>query len=309
MLDMETLTVLLATCEGNTFYNRRDEAIIRLLVDAGVRAGEFGRTDRRGCRPGGAAMIYVLGKGRRGRAAPTAPRRPMRCVGISAHGGSIPTPLAGRCGSARRDRWTTAAYGRCSAVGAVTPVYPRSTQTSSGTHSPIAGSPPAPKRTTSCGSEALLRSAADMPAPRPALTPQRPAPPSHPPQGRGSLSLSSFRTSLSSPAGCLSPIDQRDTAADIDHVTLNLRRDACQRHAAHFGLTEGSEARTMATRTDRRPNVEVVELTPAQYLAAKKRALDSVGLTYKQLEKQARRGEFSSPRAKKVWVAIGGRQR
>ena len=65
----------------------------------------------------------------------------------------------------------------------------------------------------------------------------------------------------------------------------------------------------MATRTDRRPDVEVVELTPAQYRAAKRKALDSIGLTYKQLAKQARRGEFSSPRAKKVWVAFGGHAR
>ena len=32
---------LLATCKGNTFFNRRDMAIFRLLLDTGIRAGEL----------------------------------------------------------------------------------------------------------------------------------------------------------------------------------------------------------------------------------------------------------------------------
>jgi hypothetical protein len=55
-----------------------------------------------------------------------------------------------------------------------------------------------------------------------------------------------------------------------------------------------------------RGDVEVIEMTAAQYRAAKKKALNSVGLTYKELAEQARRREFSSPRAHKLWVAIGG---
>lgn len=47
-------------------------------------------------------------------------------------------------------------------------------------------------------------------------------------------------------------------------------------------------------------------MTPAQYRKAKTAALESVGLTYSELEEQAKRGEFSSLRAKKVWAAIGG---
>jgi integrase len=35
------LTALLASCRGNTFENRRDTAIIRLLVDTRMRAGEL----------------------------------------------------------------------------------------------------------------------------------------------------------------------------------------------------------------------------------------------------------------------------
>lgn len=51
---------------------------------------------------------------------------------------------------------------------------------------------------------------------------------------------------------------------------------------------------------------EVTEMSRAEYRAARKKALKSVGLTYDQLAEQARRREFSSPRAQKLWVAIGG---
>ena len=52
-------------------------------------------------------------------------------------------------------------------------------------------------------------------------------------------------------------------------------------------------------------DVEVVEVTAAEYDRAVKAALDGLGLTYRQLERQARRGHFSSLRARKLWLAIG----
>lgn len=55
--------------------------------------------------------------------------------------------------------------------------------------------------------------------------------------------------------------------------------------------------------------VQVTELSDDQYRAAKRRALRSVGLTYAQLAEQARKREFSSPRAHKLWIAIGGEAR
>jgi hypothetical protein len=58
------------------------------------------------------------------------------------------------------------------------------------------------------------------------------------------------------------------------------------------------------TRAEQR-DVEVRTLTPAQFNDAKERALESVGLTYEQLKRQARRGEFDSPLARKVWMAVG----
>lgn len=69
VLDAETLGRLLAVCKGNLFVNRRDTAIIRLLVDTGMRAGELiglavDDLDRE------QAVAFVTGKGGRGRACP-----------------------------------------------------------------------------------------------------------------------------------------------------------------------------------------------------------------------------------------------
>ena len=69
LIELEQLAMLLATCKGNTFENRRDQAIIRLFLDTGMRAGELvGLTlediDRE------QSMAYVMGKGGRGRAVP-----------------------------------------------------------------------------------------------------------------------------------------------------------------------------------------------------------------------------------------------
>lgn len=50
----------------------------------------------------------------------------------------------------------------------------------------------------------------------------------------------------------------------------------------------------------------VVELTPEEYEAAKRRALAQVGVTYEQLADQARRHNFESSQAAAVWSVIGG---
>jgi len=63
------LTALLVGCRGNTFINRRDNAIIRLFLDTGMRVGELiglsvDDLDYEQC------VAYVVGKGRRPRACP-----------------------------------------------------------------------------------------------------------------------------------------------------------------------------------------------------------------------------------------------
>ena len=69
VLELDDLTRLLKVCAGNTFENRRDTAIIRLLLDTGMRAGELvglqlDDVDRE------QSVAFVMGKGGRGRACP-----------------------------------------------------------------------------------------------------------------------------------------------------------------------------------------------------------------------------------------------
>lgn len=69
VIDGDQLKALLATCAGNTFENRRDQAIIRLFLDTGMRAGELvGLTLNDVDRD--QQLAYVMGKGGRGRACP-----------------------------------------------------------------------------------------------------------------------------------------------------------------------------------------------------------------------------------------------
>jgi site-specific recombinase XerD len=69
VLSDEELTRLLAAAKGNDFEERRDTAILRVLIDCGVRLAEISGLDvtdvdfEQG-------VLNVLGKGRRGRAAP-----------------------------------------------------------------------------------------------------------------------------------------------------------------------------------------------------------------------------------------------
>lgn len=69
VLTDDELRALLDTCKGNTFENRRDTALIRMLMDCGVRASELIGLALEDLDPEqGVAM--VMGKGRRGRAVP-----------------------------------------------------------------------------------------------------------------------------------------------------------------------------------------------------------------------------------------------
>lgn len=50
----------------------------------------------------------------------------------------------------------------------------------------------------------------------------------------------------------------------------------------------------------------VIEVTEAEFHAAASKALARLGLTYAQLEDQARRRDFTTAQAHSLWVSIGG---
>lgn len=54
--------------------------------------------------------------------------------------------------------------------------------------------------------------------------------------------------------------------------------------------------------------VEVSVLNRAQWKAAAESALADLKLTYDELAEQARRRDFVSSEARKVWLAIGGKR-
>ena len=50
---------------------------------------------------------------------------------------------------------------------------------------------------------------------------------------------------------------------------------------------------------------ELIAVSPREYKEARRAALNELGLSYRQLRAQARSGEFTSLRARKLWLAIG----
>jgi site-specific recombinase XerD len=70
VLTDDELRALLATCDGRNFDDLRDQAILRLLIDTGIRAGELAGLQVSQLDLDDDNVVYVLGKGRRPRAAP-----------------------------------------------------------------------------------------------------------------------------------------------------------------------------------------------------------------------------------------------
>ncbi|HLM07104.1 MAG TPA: tyrosine-type recombinase/integrase [Blastococcus sp.] len=69
ILTDDELRALLATCRGNTFENRRDMALLRMLIDTGMRVGELVGMSLADL-DSEHGVAFVMGKGRRGRAVP-----------------------------------------------------------------------------------------------------------------------------------------------------------------------------------------------------------------------------------------------
>jgi site-specific recombinase XerD len=69
VLDVDQLVALLGACEGKDFVSRRDNAIVRLFCDTGMRRGELAGLKVEDI-DFEQDVAYVLGKGRRPRACP-----------------------------------------------------------------------------------------------------------------------------------------------------------------------------------------------------------------------------------------------
>ncbi|MDP9092271.1 MAG: tyrosine-type recombinase/integrase, partial [Actinomycetota bacterium] len=69
VLTMEQMRAVLDSCKANDMVSRRDNAIIRLLVDTGGRLGEIGGLSVDDV-DFDAGVCHVIGKGRRGRSLP-----------------------------------------------------------------------------------------------------------------------------------------------------------------------------------------------------------------------------------------------
>lgn len=57
--------------------------------------------------------------------------------------------------------------------------------------------------------------------------------------------------------------------------------------------------------TDHEDDIVIV-VSDADYREAAQRALEDLGLTYAELQEQAREGDFTSSQAHALWVSIGG---
>jgi hypothetical protein len=56
-------------------------------------------------------------------------------------------------------------------------------------------------------------------------------------------------------------------------------------------------------------DVQVIELSESEWDSAVRRSLKDLRLTMEELAEQARTGNFSSLRARKLWLTIGHRHR
>ncbi|MEV7240428.1 hypothetical protein AB0N92_04080 [Streptomyces sp. NPDC093248] len=96
------------------------------------------------------------------------------------------------------------------------------------------------------------------------------------------------------------------------------QRGLAARHAQKLARLRTQESNAAVTETDtvgpNRVDIDtvanvddvVVEVTEAEFYAAVRTSLARLGLTYAELEDQARRRDFTSAQAQVLWVSIGG---
>jgi NAD(P)-dependent dehydrogenase (short-subunit alcohol dehydrogenase family) len=88
-------------------------------------------------------------------------------------------------------------------------------------------------------------------------------------------------------------------------IDTNLAYPKAREAAAHSPLGRMGRPDEIAAAVSWLISPEVVEVSPGEYQRAREAALRELGLTYRELQAQARTGRFSSLRARKLWLAIG----
>jgi integrase/recombinase XerD len=73
-LTEEQLAALIKVCQGKSFVDRRDEALVRLMLETGMRAGEVIDLKVTDVDTGRGLVVVTRGKGAKGRIAPFGPK-------------------------------------------------------------------------------------------------------------------------------------------------------------------------------------------------------------------------------------------
>lgn len=88
-------------------------------------------------------------------------------------------------------------------------------------------------------------------------------------------------------------------------LAANRQRGLALRHAAKLRRQAAARTEVPAEPQSDEDDDIVVEVTEAEWHAAASRSLARLGLTYAELEDQARRRDFVSAQAQVLWVSIG----
>jgi integrase/recombinase XerD len=70
----DQVKALLATCQGPAMYDRRDEALVRLMVETGARAGEVADMQLSDVNLPAGTVVIRRGNGGKGRSVPIGPQ-------------------------------------------------------------------------------------------------------------------------------------------------------------------------------------------------------------------------------------------
>lgn len=90
-------------------------------------------------------------------------------------------------------------------------------------------------------------------------------------------------------------------------LAANRQRGLAIRHAAKLRNQASRDGDRNSIPVDQPdPDDVITEVTEAEFHAAARTSLARLGLTYAELEDQARRRDFTSAQAQSLWVSIGG---